>query len=65
MKMKRCVIILGAGILIIGFFVGACFGAGEDARFKGGSYDGYDRCSKTNTTIQSGIIPAGTIFMLR
>jgi len=63
--MKRCVIILGVGVLIAGLFVGACFGAGEDARFKGGSYDGYDRCTKTNTTIQSGIIPDGTIFTIR
>lgn len=60
--MRRYIRFLGGLALLAGIIAGACFAADDDGRFKGGSYDGYDCFTTTNTTIESGIIPSGTIF---
>lgn len=62
--MKHGMIFFGGLIAVIGLMAGACWGADGDERFSGGSYDGYDVSTDTDTTIQSGL-PAGTIFMIR
>lgn len=62
--MKRRLFFLGGLALLIAIVAGVCFGGAEDNRFKGGSYDGYDSCTTTNITIESGILPAGMIVKI-
>lgn len=61
--MRRRLFFIGGLALFVGMLAGACFGAAGDERFLGGSFDGYDLCTKTNTTIRSGL-PSGTLFTI-
>ena len=62
--MKRRLCFLGGLALLTAIVAGVCFGGTEDDRFKGGTYDGYNVCTTTNTTILSGVVPSGAIFKL-
>lgn len=53
--------IVGVVVLMLCVVIFAEVSFGEGARFKGGSYDGYDQNLVENTTVRSGI-PAGTIL---
>ena len=63
--MKRYLILFAVGLVLGGWLTAHAWAQDNEpeARFRGGSYDGYDSCDVENTTISSGL-PAGTVFIM-